>query len=188
MWRKCSTCKAAIGFEQSYYLCSVSTCSRSRTGLFFCSLACWDAHLPMMRHRDAWAVEERAPSEQAWQKEQEEQAMADQPDSDAGKTERRRVVPSRAEPPSGELQNRADAHSGRAEAAPDLEDADLPRDVLVVVSKLKAYVKARSGMNTSDAVVNVLSDHLRRLCTEAIRNAARDGRKTVLDRDFLPLL
>ncbi len=65
---------------------------------------------------------------------------------------------------------------------------DLPTDVLIVVSKLKAYVRARSGMNTSDNVVEVLSDHLRKLCTEAIRNAARDGRKTVLDRDFAPLL
>lgn len=64
------------------------------------------------------------------------------------------------------------------------EDAELPREILVVVSKLKAYVKARSGMNTSDSVATVLSDHLRKLCTEAIRNAARDGRKTVMDRDF----
>ena len=67
-------------------------------------------------------------------------------------------------------------------------DDDLPRDVLIVVSKLKGYVKARSGMNTSDSVVEALSDHLRKLCVEAIRNAARDGRKTVLDRDFAPLL
>jgi histone H3/H4 len=57
-----------------------------------------------------------------------------------------------------------------------------------VVSKLKAYVKARSGMNTSDNVTSVLSEHLRKLCNEAIRNAARDGRKTVLDRDFTPLV
>jgi hypothetical protein len=59
---------------------------------------------------------------------------------------------------------------------------------LVVVSKLKAFVRARSGMNTSDNVVGVLSDHLRELCGEAIRNAARDGRRTVMDRDFIPLL
>ena len=59
-----------------------------------------------------------------------------------------------------------------------------PEEVLVVVSKLKAYVKARSGMNTSDAVADVLSDRLRRLCDEAIRRAERDGRKTVMERDF----
>lgn len=171
MWRKCSSCKTEIGFEQDYYLCSVSTCTRNRTGLFFCSLACWDAHLPMMRHRDAWAVKERSPSREAWQREQDErtereQAMNNADDAgDATKNEAKRRVVSGA-------------------AAED----DLPRDVLIVVSKLKAYVRARSGMNTSDNVVEVLSDHLRKLCTEAIRNAAKDGRKTVLDRDFSPLL
>jgi histone H3/H4 len=30
----------------------------------------------------------------------------------------------------------------------------------------------------------VLSDHVRALCKEAIRNAAKDGRKTILDRDI----
>ena len=53
-----------------------------------------------------------------------------------------------------------------------------------MVSKLKAYVRARSGMNTSDAVMEVLSDRLRRLCDEAIRSAQRDGRRTVMERDF----
>jgi len=53
-----------------------------------------------------------------------------------------------------------------------------------VVSKLKQYVRERSGMNTSDSVVEVLSDALRTLADRAIRNAQRDGRKTVLDRDF----
>ena len=61
---------------------------------------------------------------------------------------------------------------------------DLPEDVLVVVSKLKAYVKARSGMNTSDGVVDVLSTKIRALCDAAIEVARADGRKTVLDRDF----
>jgi len=64
------------------------------------------------------------------------------------------------------------------------EETDSAREVLIVVSKLKKYIRARSGMNTSDAVVPVLSDHLRRLCDEAIANATRDGRKTVMDRDF----
>jgi histone H3/H4 len=67
-------------------------------------------------------------------------------------------------------------------------DPSLEREILVVVSKLKAFVRARSGMNTSDGVANVLSDHLRDLCGEAIRNAARDGRRTVMDRDFVPLI
>jgi histone H3/H4 len=57
-------------------------------------------------------------------------------------------------------------------------------DVLIVTSKLKAYVKARAGMNTSDSVPLVLSSHVRSLARQAIRYAGTDDRKTVLDRDF----
>ena len=163
-FRHCSICKRPIPFESKYFVCSVSTCNRKRIGLFFCSVACWDAHLPEARHRDAWAEERTAPTREEWEKqraEEEAESAEEAPEPEAAP--RRRVV------------------SGGP------SDADLPRDVLVVVSKLKAYVRARSGMNTSDTVVDVISDHLRHLCDEAIRNAARDGRKTVMDRDFTPL-
>jgi hypothetical protein len=59
------------------------------------------------------------------------------------------------------------------------------RDILIVVSKMKKYIKDRSGMNCSDSVADMLSDHVRLLCDEAIRAAARDERKTVLDRDVV---
>jgi len=60
-------------------------------------------------------------------------------------------------------------------------DADA---VLVVISKVKNYIRAKSGMNTSDGIVPVLSDHVRRLLDQAIEAAKADGRKTVLDRDL----
>lgn len=60
-WRRCSTCKTPIGFGSKYFACNVSTCNRKRTGLVFCSVECWDAHLPTARHRDAWAVEKAVP-------------------------------------------------------------------------------------------------------------------------------
>jgi hypothetical protein len=59
-------------------------------------------------------------------------------------------------------------------------------EVLIVVSKLKAYIKTKSGMNTSDAIVPVLSDLVRTICDQAIESARSDGRKTVLDRDIKP--
>lgn len=65
---------------------------------------------------------------------------------------------------------------------------DRPDEVLVVVSKMKQYVKARSGMNTSDAVAKVLSAHLRSLSRQAIRNAGADDRKTVMDRDYAAVI
>jgi hypothetical protein len=147
MWRLCSSCKKEIALGATYYACSVSTCNRPRTALYFCSVGCWDAHLPEARHREAWAEEKRAPSTPAPEPEEAPRRMV--------------VAPAPAE--------------------------KAPEDILVVVSKLKAYIRARSGMNTSDGVVEVLSDHLRRLCDLAAASAARDGRKTVLDRDFTPL-
>lgn len=60
----------------------------------------------------------------------------------------------------------------------------MSKEVLVVVSKLKAYIKATGEMNTSGDVIDALSDKIRNLCTEAINNAKEDGRKTVMARDF----
>ena len=40
--------------------CSVSTCNSGRVKFWFCSVACWDAHLPTARHRNASAIEETA--------------------------------------------------------------------------------------------------------------------------------
>jgi len=57
-------------------------------------------------------------------------------------------------------------------------------ETLVVASKLKNYIREKSGMNTSAAVIDVLSNKLRRLCDEAVERAKQDGRKTVMDRDF----
>lgn len=60
-WMLCSACKKSIGFDQAYFACSVSTCNRKRGSLYFCSIECWDAHVPGARHRDAWAEEKRSP-------------------------------------------------------------------------------------------------------------------------------
>jgi len=63
-------------------------------------------------------------------------------------------------------------------------NSNLPMDILVVVSKLKAYVKARADMNTSGDVSEALSEIMRRECDKAIENAKADGRKTIMARDF----
>ena len=57
-------------------------------------------------------------------------------------------------------------------------------EVLVVASKLKNYIRIQSGMNTSAAVMDALSAKVRQLCDQAIENAKKEGRKTVMDRDF----
>ena len=58
-------------------------------------------------------------------------------------------------------------------------------EVLVVISKLKNHIRAKSGMNTSGNVAPALSDIIRKLCDDAIDRARSDGRKTVKDRDFV---
>jgi hypothetical protein len=62
--------------------------------------------------------------------------------------------------------------------------SQLPSEVLIVVSKLKAYIKARGDMNTAGNVMDVLSEIVRQHCNDAIDRARADGRKTVMDRDF----
>jgi hypothetical protein len=172
-FRVCSTCKTPIAFQARYYVCSVSTCNRRPTALYFCSVPCWDAHVPDARHRDAWAEEATAPTREEFVSERASHVPS--PATAAANTDasKRRVV-------SG----------GPAPSAPSKaeDDDELAKEVLVVVSKLKAYVRARAGMNTSDGVVDVLSDHLRDLCRKAIRSAAQNSRKTVLARDFEAVL
>lgn len=142
-WRRCSACKNDIALSAVYWVCSVSTCNRARTALVFCSVDCWEIHLPTERHRVAYAVEARAPK-----------------------------VP--------------DAPSEPRSAASADDERSSPTDILVVASKLKAYVREVAGFNTSDRVMLVLSDVLRKQCDQAIGNARRAGRDTVLDRDLPP--
>ncbi len=58
------------------------------------------------------------------------------------------------------------------------------KETLVVITKVKNYIRAQSGMNTAGSVTDALSDQVRRLCNQAIENARKDGRKTVMDRDL----
>ncbi len=169
-WAVCNSCKGDIDFDQVHYVCSVSTCNRKGTDFRFCSVECWDAHVPAMRHRDAWAEEKRSPTRAQWEKERA--AAGD--DDDAPKPA------ASARPSAIPRPSVFDDDSD----GPPLNENGVPYDVLVVVSKLKSYVRARSGMNTSDTVMDVLSDYLRRICDEGIRRANREGRKTLMDRDL----
>lgn len=69
-------------------------------------------------------------------------------------------------------------------SARNQSQSDLPMDILIVVSKLKAYVKAKSGMNTSADVSDELSKIVRVLVNEACDKARADGRKTLMGKDF----
>lgn len=140
-------CKKPIMQGAIYQKCSVSTCRKSA----YCSVDCWDSHLPVMNHKSAWAEEERAPME-----------------SFSEEKPRRRIVVS----------------SKPSTSSSSANSNNLPQDILIVVSKLKNYIKARADMNTSGDVSEVLSDIVRRHCDDAVDRARADGRKTVMGRDF----
>jgi hypothetical protein len=232
-WKKCTECRTDIAFGATYYQCSVSTCNRARMPLVFCSVVCWDSHLSSVRHRDAGAIEAKAPSKAQWEREMSAQDDHEKPTvpartaspppappprpgtapgvvsqpgapvasrpppatSDSVQPVRARSDETRPNlippmPPSSEPQRRVVVGAPTPTPAPapatdslQLSDA-VDKDVLIVVSKLKKYIKDRSGFNTSDQIVDLLSDHVRAICDEAIRAAARNDRKTVLERDI----
>jgi hypothetical protein len=176
-WKRCNTCKKPIAFGSGYFTCNVSTCNRKGTDFAFCSVACWDAHVPVYRHRDAWAEEQRAPSAAAWAAQQREQtARATAPPIERKPHSAAASPPRAANPSHAASPPHAQAQNERGSAVAE--------DVLVVVSKMKAYIRAQSGMNTSDGVAEVLSARVRELCDAAIERARAAGRKTVMDRDF----
>jgi hypothetical protein len=151
-WRKCAACAKEIPYKSIYQKCSVSTCSK----MVFCSVDCWDTHVPLMNHKNAWAEEEVAPVKSEVLVSPIEQPV------------RRIVVSPSGRPPSQEQP------TGKADET----------EILIVASKLKQYVKDKYDLNTSGNVMVALSREVRRLTDRAVEKARAEGRKTLMDRDF----
>jgi hypothetical protein len=151
VWRKCTTCKKPIYLGAKYWVCSVSTCNRIRTGLVFCDLKCFDAHVPVLNHRDAGAFE--------------------------------KVAPKTREEPKEESPTPPRKTQGGPSVSGTASGQDIDTEILVVVSKVKSYIRDQSDMNTSDSVSSILTKHVIRIADKAMENAQRSMRKTVLDRD-----
>jgi hypothetical protein len=130
--------------------------------MVFCSVTCWEVHLPVANHRESWAVEKQAPLSKEAPSPSESPRATPRGDSQTAAGVRR-IVRGQSENPTS---NRA------------------PTEVLIVASRLKEYIRVKSGYKMSDRVLAPLSDIVRKVCDEAIRNAQRDGRMTVLDRDI----
>lgn len=155
LWKRCSACKNPIELGATYWTCNVSTCNRKRTALQFCSVTCWEVHLPGANHRETWAEEQRAPR------------TVHAPQAPARENEKSRTGTERI------------VH----DAPRPTPDADIPKEILIVASRLKEYIRAKSGFKTSDRILVPLSEIVRRACDDAIRSAERAERMTVLDRD-----
>jgi histone H3/H4 len=149
VWKKCSACKKNLLLGSKYYECSVSTCTSERTGYVFCTVACWESHVPGANHRaSAGAVEKSAPRS----------------------LESKRIIISGVSPATA-------ATNGGSKSA-------MSNEVLVVVSKMKQYIKDVSEFNTSEDVNQALSNMIRISCDRAVEKAKASGRKTVMARDF----
>lgn len=203
VWQRCSACKKDIRYNATHWVCSVSTCNRNRTKLVFCSVVCWDSHVAILRHRDSWAVEVRAPSREAWAREVAAEEAAGGPVTrqppvkqvvaDGAAVPPPRPAPAPAPAPAAPAPAPVVRHAAPAAPVPAPAPRPVPgpvtlsstydKDILIVVSKMKKYIKDRSGMNCSDSVADMLSEHVRAICDDSIRAAGNDGRKTVLDRD-----
>ncbi len=57
-------------------------------------------------------------------------------------------------------------------------------EILVVTSKVKKYVKDKSGFNTSASTIAALSAKVEAICDAAIETAKDNKRKTVMDKDI----
>jgi hypothetical protein len=145
-WKKCSACKKDISLGAKYFECSVSTCTGERTGYVFCSVPCWEVHLPAAKHRSAGAVEKFAPKTM----------------------EAKRII----------------VGSAPGSPSPAKSSSSMSNEVLVVVSKMKQYIRDTSDFNTSEDVNQALSNMIRIACDRAVDKAKASGRKTVMARDF----
>lgn len=59
----------------------------------------------------------------------------------------------------------------------------MSKETLVVVSKVKDYVKGK-GLQTSETAVDALSEAVKELIEKAVKRAQDNGRQTIKDRDI----
>lgn len=171
-WKSCGSCKKPILYGQTYWVCSVSSCNRARYKLVFCKLGCWDAHVPLMNHRSAWAEERRAPAGPEPSTASRLPRIGGAPST---RSPARRPAPRTTDPAAA-------ATTRRRVIRPSESEED--KEILIVASRLKKYIKERADMSTSADALEALSDIVRRECRLAIQEAKADGRKTVKGRDF----
>lgn len=181
-FRKCSSCKKEIPFKGKYFLCSVSTCRHPRSGSRFCSIDCWDAHLGIMRHRDAEVLEAKAPSREEYEAELAQEKVSEQTQSSTAK-----------DPGAVNTKEKISSNQASKEVVmntvPVTENnqnqEEFAVDTLVVVSKVKNFIRERSGMNTSQCCIDALTQKVCRDALQAIEKAKEAGRKTVMGRDIV---
>jgi histone H3/H4 len=167
-FRRCSNCKKEIALGAKYFICSVSTCQRQRAPIQFCSPDCFEVHNEVERHKDGWAVEQKAP-------------LVAEPESPAPASAPKSATPKAPAHPTAFTPSVIT----RTVTTRNQENTMSEDETLIVVSRVKDHIKQSSGgMNTSEQIVSVLTDNVRKLADEGIENAKKANRKTVMGRDI----
>jgi hypothetical protein len=129
-------------------------------------------------HRQSWAIEETAPASGTYVDDTNRETAR------ASRTSVSRSAPSR--PPRRTVPKTQPVQpvQPRAPAQPSEQDDYIEKAILIVVSRMKDYIRFKSDFNTSERAAGPLSAIVRKACDEAIEAAGRDERTTVLERDI----
>jgi len=176
-WSKCSSCKKEIGYSSRYYVCSVSSCNTKRTGYRFCSVSCFETHVPGARHKNAGAVEEQSPV-----KSQPSPQWSASPVQKSEAPKKPIVQQSAQETPrpsTGVKRRIVSGSQGNPRRVTTESD-----EILIIASRFKEFMKTQSDLNCSQAVMTALSNHVRMIAMQAADNARDQGRKTLMEYDF----
>ena len=77
----CATCRKLIPPGTNAIRCTVASCNTGRMKLRFCSVTCWEKHVPTARHRKASYVVEgeaaRGATEEVVEPEADDKAVSD---------------------------------------------------------------------------------------------------------------
>ena len=159
-FKQCNTCKGDIDFGDEYFICSVSTCQRKATNFAFCSAECWDAHVPLFRHRDAWAEQKQAPTSAPKPPPAPEKTIAIPKHNEATLPRTTGEAPRDDSLPPLELQDRA----------------GIPQDILVVASLVQQEANVQDFTKVAQVIYNRLHEH-RKLEFDSTVNYPLDRRE-----------
>lgn len=83
------------------------------------------------------------------------------------------------------MANSSEIQSAETAVASSVVSDTADAETLVVVSKVKKLVRAKSGLNTSQCCIDSLTRKVIEAVNSGIENARKAGRKTVMGRDIL---
>jgi len=166
IYRKCSVCKKEIYQGHKFQECELSSCKKHG----FCSVNCWNMHNEVLNHRQAGAIEMVAPH---YTHSSLQDSVQDSTQDNVGSTNAKVTMPRKILVTAKSVVPTETNMESRGED-----------EILIVASKLKDYIKSKFDLNTSQQVLNVLSDEVRRSVDRAAVRAKSEGRKTLMDRDF----